>query len=50
MGKTGTIIATGLVTIGIVTAATLPGRQTVQVVKAGGTAGSGLFRTVISGK
>jgi len=43
MGKTGQILAAGLVAIGMATALFAPGRQTVAGIKAGGTAGSGLF-------
>lgn len=51
MGKgVGTIIAAGLVTIGLATAVFLPGRQTIGVVKAGGNAGQGLLSTAITGK
>lgn len=44
MGKTGTIIATGIAVALVGTALFAPGRQTVSGIKAGGTAGSGLFR------
>lgn len=50
MGKTGTILAAGLVSIGLVTAAFGPGRQTVSGIKAVTDGGSKLFGTVISGK
>ena len=44
MSKTFQILAAGLVTIGVVTAAFAPGRQTVAGIKAGGTATSGVFK------
>jgi hypothetical protein len=44
MGKTGQILAAGLVAIGMATALFSPGRQTVAGIQAGGTAGSGLFK------
>lgn len=50
MGRTGTIFVSGLITIGVVTALFLPGRQTVAGVKAFGQAGSGLLGTAIRGK
>jgi len=40
----------GLTAIGLVTTAVLPERQTIGVIKAAGTATSGLYYTVISGK
>lgn len=40
----------GIVTIGLVTALVLPGRQTAAVAKATGQAGQGLLGTAISGK
>lgn len=40
----------GLTAIGLVTTAVLPQRQTASVVKSVGTAGQGLYYTVISGK
>lgn len=40
----------GVVTIGIATAVLLPGRQTIGVITAGGTAASNLLRTSIAGK
>ena len=49
MGKTGTIFVSGLISIGIVTALFLPGRQTVAGAKAFGQAGSGLLGTAIKG-
>lgn len=48
--KIGEIIASGIVTIGIITAVVLPGRNTVGVIRAGGNAGQGLFSTAITGK
>lgn len=39
----------GLVAIGLLTTAILPGRQTGAVIDASGRAGSGLFGTVIQG-
>jgi hypothetical protein len=49
MGKTGTIFVSGLITIGVITALFMPGRQTVAGVKAFGSAGSGLLGTAIKG-
>lgn len=43
------IFVAGLVTIGIITAAFLPGRSTVQGIGAIGSAGSGLLGTAING-
>lgn len=40
----------GLVTIGIITAIVLPGRNSASVAQAVGKAGSGLLGTAISGK
>ncbi len=48
-GQVLQIFVAGVVSIGIITALTLPGRQTVGVIKAGGTAGSGLLGTAIKG-
>ncbi len=48
-GKVAQIFIAGIVTIGVITALTLPGRQTVGVVKAGGDAGSNLLGTAIRG-
>jgi hypothetical protein len=42
-------IAGGLVLIGLVTAATLPGRQTASVIKAAGGAFQGAESTAITG-
>jgi hypothetical protein len=39
----------GVITIGIITALFLPGRQTVSGIKASGTAFSGVLRTAIKG-
>ena len=50
MGKTGTIFISGLITIGVVTALFMPGRQTVQGVKAFGDSGSKLLGTAIRGQ
>lgn len=43
------IFVTGVITIGVITALFLPGRQTVAGIKAGGTAASGLLGTAIKG-
>lgn len=43
------IFVGGIVTIGIITALMLPGRQTVGVIKATGSAGQGLLGTAIKG-
>jgi len=48
-GQIGQIFVAGIVTIGVITALTLPGRQTVGVVKAGGDAGANLLGTAIRG-
>jgi hypothetical protein len=40
---------TGVITIGVITALFLPGRQTVAGIKAGGQAASGLLGTAIKG-
>lgn len=47
--KTADIFVGGLITIGLATAIFLPGRQTASVVKATGSAGSGLLNTAIKG-
>lgn len=47
--RVATIFAAGLISIGVATALFLPGRQTVQGIKAAGTAGSGLLNTAIKG-
>lgn len=39
----------GIITIGIITALFLPGRQTVSAIKASGTAFSGVLHTAIKG-
>lgn len=49
MGKTASILVAGVVTIGIITALVLPGRQTAQAITAAGNAGSGLLGTAIKG-
>jgi hypothetical protein len=49
MGKGIAILAGGLVTIGVITALFMPGRQTVAGVKAVGSAGSNLLGTAIRG-
>jgi hypothetical protein len=43
------IFVTGVISIGIITALFLPGRQTVAGIKAGGAAASGLLGTAIKG-
>lgn len=48
-GRAATLFFSGIITIGIATALFLPGRQTVQGVKAFGSAGSGLLGTAIRG-
>ena len=49
MGRSAQIFFAGLITIGVITALTLPGRQSVGVIKATGNAGSGLLGTAIKG-
>jgi hypothetical protein len=49
MGDTVKIFVTGVITIGIITALFLPGRSTVQGIKAVGSASSGLLNTAIKG-
>lgn len=49
MSDTVKVFVAGLVTIGIITAAFLPGRTTVAGIGAAGTAGSGLLSTAING-
>lgn len=49
MEKTGQIFVAGLITIGILTAMFLPGRQTASVIKSSGDAGSNLLSTAIKG-
>lgn len=48
-GDTIKVFVAGLVTIGVITAAFLPGRQTVAGINAAGSAGSGLLKTAING-
>jgi hypothetical protein len=48
--KLGEILIGGTVTIGIITALVLPGRQTANVTKAGFTGAQGLLGTAITGK
>lgn len=43
------ILAQGVITIGIITALFLPGRQTVAGIKAGGGAVQGVLGTAIKG-
>jgi hypothetical protein len=43
------VFVTGVITIGVITALFLPGRQTVAGIKAGGAAASGLLGTAIKG-
>lgn len=50
MDRTVGVFIAGVVTIGIITALTMNGRQTASVLKAGGSAGSNLLGTAISGK
>jgi len=50
MGRTAQLFTAGLVSIGIITALTLNGRNTVDLTKAGGNAGSKLLGTAITGK
>jgi len=49
MQDTVKLFVTGLITIGVITALFLPGRQTVAGIKAAGDAGSGLLNTSIKG-
>ena len=49
-GQVLQIFVAGVITIGIVTALTLNGRQTVGVIRASGKAGQGLIGTAIIGK
>lgn len=49
MSRGFTIAIAGLMTIGMITAVTLPGRQTVGVIKASGNASSKLLGTAIKG-
>jgi hypothetical protein len=48
-GKAITLLVSGVVGIGMITALTLPGRQTIGLTKAAGKAGSGLLGTAIRG-
>lgn len=50
MGRNVSMLVAGVVTIGVITALVLPGRQTAPALKAAGQAGSGLLGTAISGK
>jgi hypothetical protein len=50
MSKNFEIFIAGVVTIGIITALVLPGRNTASVIKSGGTAAQGLLGTAIRGK
>lgn len=50
MGKSAEVFIAGVVTIGIITALVLNGRQTANVIGATGKAGSSLLGTAISGK
>lgn len=50
MSRNVTIFVAGVVTIGIVTALVLPGRNTANVIRSSGTAASGLLGTAISGR
>lgn len=43
------VFVTGVITIGVITALFLPGRQTVAGITAAGKAGSGLLGTAIKG-
>lgn len=43
------ILVTGVITIGVITALFLPGRQTVAGITASGKAASGLLNTAIKG-
>jgi hypothetical protein len=49
MGKNIQILLAGVVTIGIITALVLPGRNTVGGITAAGNAGSNLLGTAIKG-
>lgn len=50
MGKGAQVFVAGVITIGIITALVLPGRNTADVLKATGSAGSGLLGTAIKGQ
>lgn len=49
MADTLKVAVTGVITIGIITALFLPGRQTVSGIKAAGSAFSGVLGTAIKG-
>lgn len=49
MTEVAKIFVQGAITIGIITALFLPGRQTVAGIKAGGNAMSGVLKTAIRG-
>lgn len=49
MQETVRIFVAGVITIGVITALFLPGRQTVAGIKAAGGASSGLLNTAIKG-
>lgn len=49
MGETLKVAVTGVITIGIITALFLPGRQTVSGIKAAGSAFQGVLGTAIKG-
>jgi len=49
MQDTVKIFVTGVITIGIITALFMSGRNTVSGIKAAGTASSGLLNTAIKG-
>jgi len=49
MQDTVKLFVTGLITIGVITALFLPGRQTIGGIKAAGDAGTGLLNTAIKG-
>lgn len=50
MGRNAEVFVAGVVTIGIITALVMNGRNTANVIKATGTAGSNLLGTAIRGK
>lgn len=50
MSRNVSMLFAGIITIGIITALTLPGRKTAQNVTAAGKAGQGLLGTAITGK
>jgi len=49
MQETVKLFVTGVITIGVITALFLPGRQTIAGIQAGGQAASGLLGTAIKG-